>query len=200
MNTPLKDEEIAALYKQSATAEPSKALDDKILDYAKAQAAQGQPSTSSWWPYFGLAASVMLVVLLAPWRWLDQASDVRQESEFNGVRQEMADQSLPKPTASEAPVESLQKRSESAALMAPSRMKSAPALDAMEMRAAPAMTQAMAPEVELNPFAEVETLLAKGETDKATAALKQLLTQRPELKEKLPEPLKALLSEQAESD
>ncbi|MFL7012682.1 hypothetical protein [Enterovibrio norvegicus] len=97
MNKPFSDDDIAAIYKDSATEAPSASLDEAILAYASEQTAhadspetatatatQKGKSATPWWPIFGLAAGAMFVALLAPWQWIDQtlpgAQDVQPYS------------------------------------------------------------------------------------------------------------------------
>ncbi|PML81942.1 hypothetical protein [Enterovibrio norvegicus] len=95
MSKPFSDDDIAAMYKNSATEAPSASLDDAILAYASEQTAHADSpeaetatpkgkSAKNWWPIFGLAAGAMFVALLAPWQWVDQtlpgAQDVQQYS------------------------------------------------------------------------------------------------------------------------
>ncbi|MGF1707026.1 hypothetical protein [Enterovibrio baiacu] len=83
MSKPFSDDDIAAIYKDSATEAPSASLDDAILAYASEQTgradspdtetvSQKAKSATPWWPIFGLAAGTMFVALLAPWQWVDQ--------------------------------------------------------------------------------------------------------------------------------
>ncbi len=95
MSKPFSDDDIAAIYKDSATDVPSTETDDAILAYASEQtghadspeaetATQRGKSPTHWWPIFGLAAGAMFVALLAPWQWTDQtlpgAQDIQQYS------------------------------------------------------------------------------------------------------------------------
>ncbi|CAK3961681.1 conserved hypothetical protein [Vibrio crassostreae] len=71
----MNNEDIVKLYKESATEKPSAELDKTILDYAKKQSkAERAPGNKRprWWLYMGLAASVMFVTLLKPWKWHKQ--------------------------------------------------------------------------------------------------------------------------------
>lgn len=61
----MKEIDIVALYKKSATETPSPELDQRILDYAKAHGKK----PIHYRRYFALAASIGLVAIMAPWRW-----------------------------------------------------------------------------------------------------------------------------------
>ncbi|MEF1335975.1 hypothetical protein REH81_04130 [Vibrio rotiferianus] len=102
----MKDEDIVKLYKESATEKPSAELDKTILDYAKKQSqAERDPGNKHprWWPYMGLAASVMFVSLLEPWKWHKQTLEPVQgelmlkgfEYKSESVNQQMQLKSMP---------------------------------------------------------------------------------------------------------
>ena len=102
----MNDEDIVKLYKESATEKPSAELDKTILDYAKKQSqAERAPGNKHprWWPYMGLAASVMFVTLLAPWKWHKQTLEPVQselmlkefEYKSESVDQQMMLKSMP---------------------------------------------------------------------------------------------------------
>ncbi|WP_087024264.1 hypothetical protein [Thaumasiovibrio subtropicus] len=77
MKTPFTDEEVLTQYRKDATESPSADLDNRVLQTAKAALENASNVTSlpkkRRWPHraIGIAAGIILVTLLAPWRWLD---------------------------------------------------------------------------------------------------------------------------------
>ncbi|MDD1795053.1 hypothetical protein LRP50_18150 [Enterovibrio sp. ZSDZ42] len=190
MTAPFKDEDIVALYKESATEIPSEALNNRILGYAQAQTRKRIP----WWTYAGIAATVGFVALLAPWTWVDQslqspAHIELMEAPIQKQNRQQADSLEIEAAveADEAPVEEQ--------LM----LKSLPseASRSMEFQRAPQAKSNAKMKVKLNPFKEVESLLAKGEKQKAITLLKEQLDEQPELLSELPLHLIRLLEESA---
>ncbi|WED24715.1 hypothetical protein L3Q72_17720 [Vibrio sp. JC009] len=195
MKNELNDKEIVSLYKESANETPSPELDKKILAYAKSASGRRK----NWWPYLGLAASLGFVVILAPWRWVDQTMPVVTEPELPAaiepqVTEEQADQRIEAKRAKMPVRESM--------MSAPLKMQAAPEADmAAGARSAGArskeekeiQTGFMDAEVNISSFEEVEALLASGEKEKAKALLERILKQSPELARELPQHLRQLV-------
>ncbi len=99
----ISDHDIEALYQETADEEPSPQLDERILAHAAScvenqsldnplsSDLERQPSKRSWhrdWrPILGVAASVALVTVIAPWEWQDkampEAEGILQKSQVN---------------------------------------------------------------------------------------------------------------------
>ncbi|MDG3085052.1 hypothetical protein P7F88_02650 [Vibrio hannami] len=168
MTTQFDDKELISLYKKGATEEPSDSLDNRILDYAKTD----RVNRRRWWPYVGIAASIGLVSLLAPWQWQEQAQP--QQVEFSDELQLMSimpDEELIK--------ERVKKAKEARSVERALKAKSSP-----ELRPIP------------GPFVVIERLIEMGKRDEARIELQKLLEQEPSLEGKLPDHLRALLEEQ----
>ncbi|MDB1125766.1 hypothetical protein [Vibrio algarum] len=192
MNRPLKDEEIVSLYEQGATESPSPDLDKTILNYANTQTKN--KNQRNWWPYFGLAASVTFVTLLAPWEWAEQTLTAPTQLDNQQQTQQMEAALNKRVTlekkAKEMNVESLQSRS---------LMKSAPQAEVLEMRIEQELASADDYiDEQPSPFKEVEDLLANGEKEQALKLLEEILTENPRLEIQLPEILKALRLDDAD--
>ncbi len=178
MTAPFKDEDIVALYKESATESPSAELDNTILDYAKQQSRRKH----QWWPYVGLAATVGFVALLAPWKWADKTLQTPAEIELRSAPSMIQSDAAPKRQVGE--MQSFELHAEDS--------NEIMRFDRVSPEAAKSMAEDKAQPVN-NPFADVEALLAKGETAEARALLKQKLDAEPALKAQLPMHLKQLL-------
>ncbi|WP_028021584.1 hypothetical protein [Enterovibrio calviensis] len=210
MTAPFKDEEIVALYKESATETPSDDLDNRILGYAEAQTqAQAKAKTQTrkhmpWWTYAGIAATVGFVALLAPWTWVDQSlqSPIQHELMKAPVLMDNVEQadSLELDATIDAVIDA-GAEADVEAKIAPAEeqiiRKSAPseASRSMKFQFAPQEDASAAMKALSNPFEAVENLLAAGEKQKAIALLKQQLEEKPELLSELPLHLERLLDE-----
>lgn len=180
MTAPIKDEDIVALYKESATETSGKDLDDRILAYANSQHKKRIP----WRTYAGLAATVSFVALLAPWQWVDQTLEAPQDIEFMSAPETMNEEVL-----SDSEIEAV-----------PS-MKVLPAKPEEQrfFRNSPAAAKSL-PQMEMDgedatntEFAEIEKLLDAGQKQKARELLNQMLTDDPTLLENLPQRLRVLV-------
>ncbi|CZF83002.1 hypothetical protein GCE9029_03573 [Grimontia celer] len=180
MTAPIKDEDIVALYKESATETSGKDLDNRILAYANSQHKKRIP----WWTYAGLAATVSFVALLAPWQWVDQTLEAPQDIEFMSTPETMSEEALSDSAIEAVPsMEILPPKPEEQRLFrnSPAAAKSLPH---MEMEREDATN---------TEFSEVEKLLNAGKEQKARELLKQMLTDDPTLLEKLPQRLRILV-------
>ncbi|MEZ9523711.1 hypothetical protein [Enterovibrio norvegicus] len=222
MSKPFSDDDIAAMYKNSATEAPSASLDDAILAYASEQTAHADSpeaetatpkgkSAKNWWPIFGLAAGAMFVALLAPWQWVDQtlpgAQDVQQYSSPDLMMLEEAE--IP-PSAADAVPDAKLHKFASPSEDAPRAKSMKPALPEKTTESATSPTPAremlrskmmVDNEMEVvkeaitrNPFVEIEALLEEGNEVQAHNKLKDLLRHQPQLEARLPEHLKTLLN------
>ena len=193
MKKPLKDEDIVSLYREGATDVPPQALDDKILEYAKAQSKRKK----NWWPYIGLAASLALVTLIAPWRWVDQTMQPLQETYEEAIPEAVPEirlqSDMPVPQPAGQSVSKKEVMSERMMMKASPQVDAVDALIEREAEIGPAFESEVQ---QINIFAEVEALLANGEQEKARTLLKSMLKDDPELKKQLPEHLKAILPEE----
>ncbi|OEE61576.1 hypothetical protein A1OK_09465 [Enterovibrio norvegicus FF-454] len=195
MTAPFKDEDIVALYKESATETPSDALDNRILAHAKSATRKPVP----WWTYAGVAATVGFIALLAPWKWIDQSLQ-------SPAHIELMEAPIPKQNFQQAEsldlestiVDEIEIEADTAPLEERSLLKSQPteAFKSMDSQRTPQAKSSAAMKAKLNPFAEVESLLAEGEKQKAIALLKQQLDAQPVLYGSLPDYLKQLLEEE----
>lgn len=184
MTSPIKDEEIEALYKQSANEQPSPEIDDAILNYANKSSNRDQvvKSTWNWRSVLAVAATVVFVTLLAPWKWVDdtvheslEVESMMDDSLMIEERYDLTPEAAPAADVPEQPqsfLKSLPKKPESSQRM---------------------MAEALESHTETSPFLKTEMLLKAGKADEARKALSLLLEEQPELKDQLPEHLKALL-------
>ncbi|MBE1275246.1 hypothetical protein [Enterovibrio baiacu] len=220
MSKPFSDDDIAAIYKDSATEAPSASLDDAILAYASEQtghadspdtetASQKAKSATPWWPIFGLAAGAMFVALLAPWQWVDQtlpgAQDIQPYSSPDVMMLEEIDIA---PSAADAvpdnklykvaPPSEEKSRARSMKSALPEKT-TAPAREMFEseMMADNAFS-AENDRIADEPFADIKTLLDEGKEAEARDALRKLLEQQPALEAVLPAELQGLRNNGAE--
>ncbi|USH04645.1 hypothetical protein K6Q96_23280 [Grimontia kaedaensis] len=183
MTAPIKDEDIVALYKESATETSGKDLDDSILAYANSQHKKRIP----WWTYAGLVATVSFVAFLAPWQWVDQTLEAPQDIEFMSTPETMSEEALSDSAIDAVPsIEILPPKPEEQRLFrtAPSAAKSLPQ---MEMEIEDSI---------ITEFPEVERLLDEGQEQQARELLEQMLTDNPKLFNRLPERLKTLVEKE----
>jgi len=198
MNRPLKDEEMVSLYQQGATETPSSELDEKILGYAKRQSKKQK----TWWPHIGLAASVTVVTLLAPWNWLDQTlQNPTEQEQYNALPliSEIESENQIMRDAPKLESRSIKaKKVESEALLLRSIQENASQSNANKrlMKNSEELDMTMdTPEAkEQYLFEEIEWLLANGEKEKAREQLLEMLNDDPEIEELLPQKLRDLLT------
>lgn len=183
MTPPLNDEEVVKMYKESATETPSKETDDAILEYAKAnRVVDAKPHyIANWKPIFGLAATIVFVTLLTPWDWVEEPNLIHEEMQLESISPESFDDSM------EAQTDAVPTFSSPAP--AASKMKEHKNAKSHERM----MTDIPELEAQLNPFAQIETLVLEGKKEEATETLKRLLEENPALEETLPDHLAELL-------
>ncbi|CZF80819.1 hypothetical protein [Grimontia marina] len=191
MTAPIKDEDIVALYKESATETSSKALDNCILAYAGSQHKKHIP----WRTYAGAAATVAFVALLAPWKWVDDTLEVPQGIE--PIRETVIKRN---PSPIRISPETLSD-DETNALQSMDALPTKPE-EQRFFRNAPSTIRSL-PQIELEEaavaeFTDVERLLDAGQEQQAREFLEQMLADNPELVERLPERLKTLLNKSGE--
>ena len=184
MKKPIDDQTLLELFRKSAKESPSKELDKKILSYAASQSKQAD--RHKWWPYLGLAASVCFIALLSPWKWQEASIDPLSDS----VELMQHGEATPGPD--------VQMKKSRVASPEADQFMSAP-IQQSEQRAIPAAESVIPQAVVSNSKAqeeqrwqEVYKLLNSGETEKAKALLDKMLSEQPELKDKLPQRLKEL--------
>lgn len=189
MKKPIDDKTLLELFRKEVNESPAEELDKKILSYAASQ--NKQTDRYRWWPYLGLAASLCFIALLSPWQWQQASIDPLSDS-VELMQQDMAS---PQPKA-------LMKKSRE--VLTENEQLSSPAMPQFEYKAIPAaesvvpqavISQTIEPDSEADKeqlWQEVYKLLDKGETEKAKALLDKMLSERPELKTKLPQRLKEL--------
>lgn len=191
MTAPIKDEDIVALYKESATETPSKDLDNRILAHANSQSKKHIP----WWTYAGAAATVAFIALLAPWKWVDGTLETPQSIESiiePGIEPRNAPAFISPEALSDheadavRSMEVLPPKPEEQRFFrnSPAAAKSLPQME-MELE-----------ESIITEFAEIERLLDEGQEQQARELLEQMLTDDPKLINKLPERLKTLLEKE----
>ncbi|GLQ72999.1 hypothetical protein [Vibrio penaeicida] len=183
MTPPLNDEEVVKMYKESATEAPSKETDDAILEYAKAsRTVDVKPHyVVNWKPIFGLAATIVFVTLLTPWDWVEEPNLIHEEMQLESISPESFDDSM------EAQTDAIPTFSSPAP--AASQMKEHKNVKSHERM----MTDIPELEAQLNPFAQIETLVLEGKKEEATEMLKRLVEENPALEETLPDHLAELL-------
>ncbi|MBD1558376.1 hypothetical protein HC752_15675 [Vibrio sp. S9_S30] len=183
MTTPLNDENVVKMYKESAVEIPSKETDDAILNYAKTNHSTVlKPHyIANWKPIFGLVATIAFVTLLTPWKWVEKPNLMHEEIHLESTPYEQYGDAL------EAHIEA-----------APAFSETAPAATKMneekEFKKQERMLKST-PELntQFNPFFQVEKLVLEGKRTKAREELKRLLDESPNLEATLPEHLVELL-------
>ncbi|KKD61198.1 hypothetical protein RN22_06910 [Grimontia sp. AD028] len=195
MTAPIKDEDIVALYKESATETPSKDLDNRILAYANSQSKKHIP----WWTYAGAAATVAFIALLAPWKWVDDTLETPQSIESiiePGIEPGIEPRNAPAFISPEALSDHEADAARSMELLPPKPEEQ------RFFRNSPAAAKSL-PQMEMEleesiitEFAEVERLLDEGQKQQARELLEQMLTDDPKLINKLPERLKTLVEKE----
>ncbi len=207
MKAPLNDQQIESLYQSGATETPSEKTDKIILDYAATQidTESRVKKRQPWWPYMGLAASVAMVVIIAPWKWLGYSAS-SSSSPVAAPELKMR----PDVQNSEAGQtnRASSSRAEAVVEQATVDQETVPAIDTSDVvTESHVELESAKKEVKRNKeavhskqqtdtsFREVDILLSRGETEQAQILLQQILQDSPELKQTLPQHLKALLAE-----
>nr|WP_086938217.1 hypothetical protein [Thaumasiovibrio occultus] len=208
------DDAIIALYKASATEQPAKTVDAAILNYAqtalatKNQAANApiplhaKPTVTQrkvWWPVVGLAASVAMVTLLAPWRWVDPFDSMEVESDviFSAPTAPVPVVETSEILADDAAPQELRSKAQSA----PVAEFNAPVVNAMPNEIAESINMPERTEQELinaeiiGRTNAIYILLANGETDTALQEIEALIAKFPDAEPDLPQEFKRLLDE-----
>ncbi len=206
MKAPLTDQQIVSLYQAGATESPSEELDKAILDYAKAQSnTRGQEKRRRHWPYMGLAASAVIVTMLAPWQWVDQTlSPTSEEVMISQPQEREVEEALDSAdvddisSAVEISTSKMKKNievSNKPSFASESRAERADSSILSEFAKEGKAVDDVFADVIDNPFSEVEALLSKGEKVQAQKRLQEILQASPELQQQLPDYLKELLKE-----
>lgn len=196
------DKEIIQLYQQGNDELPPKALDDAILAHASDAISKEQPviiKPNRWWHYSGIAAAMVAIAVFVPWQYYQEPDF---ESELKSV------ESIDKPAIPQA--KKIAKREQQVEMM--ELLADDVQLEKIEVtgsrvervapeqkaRSVPAPPSAMPNLKGIEPRSEFNVVLAKlEENDKngAEQALIQLLVAKPDLHDKIPEPLEGLYQE-----
>lgn len=199
MSKQFNDEEIIKLYQQGNDELPPKSLDDAILAHASDAISKEQPviiKPNRWWHYSGIAAAMVAIAVFAPWQYYQEPDF---ESELKSI--ESVDKpALPqaKQTVKREPqVEMMELLADDVQLekieVTGSRIERA--APEQKVRSVPAPPLEIQNSKGIEPRSEFKVVLAKlEENDKigAEQALIQLLEAKPDLHDKIPEPLEGL--------
>ena len=200
MSKQFDDEDIIKLYQQGNDELPPKSLDDAILAHASdAISKQQQPviiKPNRWWQYSGIAAAIVAIAVFSPWQYY-------REPDFESALKSVESNDKPaipqaKQAAKREPqVEMMELLADDVQLekieVTGSRIERvAPEQKARTVQAPP---PAILNSTDVEPHTEFKVVLAKLEKNDqngAEQALIKLLTAKPELHDKIPEPLEGL--------
>ena len=226
MNKQFNDDHIISLYQQGADEMPSKTLDHIILSRAEkaveSDEKSGRMMSNRWWPYSGIAAAIVAVVVLAPWQYYQDPALISVESAADSmmlpvrgsrddtqtmshpVRRKSAHEAhtivndaSPASQASEskvAPLEMLADDAHIESFMVTDSTTEA-ALPEHRPRAVKSVSQAlrgMSSTVPLSEFVNIIEKVQNKELHSAETALIKLLKEKPDYHNKIPEPLETM--------
>ena len=211
MSDKLTDHDIVSLYKTGAKEQPSKALDTHILQLAQEQSNTAQVTPiikkrrfyQTWYGQFSTAASFLLVAVLYfenKDAFLDSPSPVNDQSEIIQSNEfHFTPTLIPSQEHKKAKRQSQKEQSKSSEsievetleILATQISDSTPQAASVAAKMTKVIEKTDFAKIESS-FKQIEKFLNKGEKDKASALLKQLLTTYPALKEEFNKRYKAL--------